>query len=164
MFRDRERAREKTNYDLNIEYFRSLRQRAREGNILVRAADLPWEQNRNARVKYFFHKQKPDTALNNMTMFIHEIFRHSGEHRHQGGVVIYVVDGEGWTVVDGVRHDWKKGDLLLLPVKPDGVSHQHFNAQPDKPATWLALIYDPFRELLSEDLVQVQLSPDWKED
>jgi hypothetical protein len=161
---ERERARERTLYDANIAYFRSVRERAETGEVVVRGDEQPWEQNRNARVKYFFHRQKPDTALKDLTMFVHEIHRHSGEHRHQGGVVIYVLDGEGWTTVDGVQHHWKKGDLLLLPIKPDGVSHQHFNAREDKPAKWLALIYEPFREILAEDMQQVKPSPDWKGD
>lgn len=162
MERYRERAR--TFYDANIEYFRGLRERARTGKILIEGDQLPWEQNRNSRSKFYFHRQKGDTALTNFTMFVQDIRSHSGEHRHQGGVVIYVLDGEGWTTVDGVRHEWKKGDLLLLPIKPDGVAHQHFNANPDKPARWLAFLFDPFREYLAEEMVQVKPHPDWQGD
>ncbi|MBM2812679.1 MAG: hypothetical protein HW416_3438 [Chloroflexi bacterium] len=151
-------------YDLNIEYFRSLRERAQNGKVLIRGDELPWEQNRNSRSKFYFHRQKPDTALMNVTMFVQDIQTHSGEHRHQGGVVIYVLEGEGWTTVDGVEHHWKQGDLLLLPIKPDGVSHQHFNANPEKPAKWLAFLFDPFREYLAEELVQVTPHPDWHGD
>jgi len=161
---ERYRERERTFYDSNIEYFRSLRERARSGNIVIEGDLIPWEQNRNSRSKFYFHRQKPDTALMNVTMFVQDIHTHSGEHRHQGGVVIYVVDGEGWTTVDGVKHPWQKGDLLLLPIKPDGVSHQHFNANPEKPARWLAFLFEPFREYLAEEMVQVKPSPDWHED
>ena len=115
---ERYRERTRTLYDLNIEYFRSLRERARDGTIVVKGDELPWEQNRNSRSKFYFHRQKPDTALMNVTMFVQDIQSHSGEHRHQGGVVIYVLEGEGWTTVDGVEHHWKKGDLLLLPSNP----------------------------------------------
>ena len=42
----------------------------------------------------------------------------SGKHRHQGGLVIYVLEGKGYSIVDGERKDWEKGDLVLLPMKP----------------------------------------------
>lgn len=161
---ERYRERTRTFYDANIQYYRDLRERARTGKILVAGDDVPWEQNRNSRSKFYFHRQKPDTALTNFTVFVQDIQTHSGEHRHQGGVIIYVLEGEGWTTVDGVRHDWKKGDLLLLPIKPDGVSHQHFNADPDKPARWLAFLFEPFREYLAEEMVQVKPHPDWQGD
>ena len=90
------------------------------------------------------------------------IHHHSGKHRHQGGLAIFVLEGAGYTVVDGKRYDWKAGDLILLPIKPGGVSHQHFNADPKKPARWLALITNSYRPHLGYEIVQIEDSPDWK--
>ena len=39
-------------------------------------------------------------------------------HRHQGGLALFVLDGRGHTIVNGVTHDWEAGDLILLPVAP----------------------------------------------
>ena len=75
-----------------------------------------------------------DTPLQHWRVFIHDIKTRSGKHRHQGGLVIYVLEGKGYSVVDGERKDWEKGDLVLLPMKPEGVEHQHFNLDPAEPA------------------------------
>ncbi len=41
----------------------------------------------------------------------------------------------------GERVDWEKGDLVLPPMKPSGVEHQHFKLDPEKPALWMAFIH-----------------------
>ena len=97
-----------------------------------------------------------------MWMFVHDIRSHSGRHRHQGGLALFVLEGKGYTTVDGVRHDWEKGDLILLPIKENGVEHQHFNLDPDKPSRWLALAPLPLWDQLGWELTQVEEHPDWK--
>ena len=49
----------------------------------------------------------------------------SGVQRHGGDAVFYML--EGYTEVDGVRHVWKGGDVMTLPVFPDGVIYRHVN-------------------------------------
>jgi gentisate 1,2-dioxygenase len=88
---------------------------------------------------------------------------HSGKHRHQGGIMLYVIEGEGYTVVDGEKVEWEKGDLIVLPVKPDGCEHQHFNKEPGKPAKWMAFRYHPFSAILGNLFEHVEDRPDWKE-
>lgn len=149
-------------YPRLIKELQKINQRAETGKIVVRAKETPWMQNRNAKVRYFFMPYKTDTALQTVQVFEHVIYRHSGKHRHQGGLAIYVLEGEGYTVVDGKRYDWKAGDLILLPIKPGGVSHQHFNASAKRPARWLALITNSYRPHLGYEMVQIENSPDWK--
>jgi quercetin dioxygenase-like cupin family protein len=48
---------------------------------------------------------------------------HTGQHEH-GEEGIYIVEGEGCSVVNGVRYDWKEGSVLWMPF---GSQHQHFN-------------------------------------
>jgi gentisate 1,2-dioxygenase len=74
-----------------------------------------------------------------------------------------VLEGKGYSVVDGERKDWEAGDLVLLPMKPEGVEHQHFNLDPGKPAVWAAFINIPIQEYLASDLQQAENSPDYKE-
>jgi gentisate 1,2-dioxygenase len=76
-------------------------------------------------------------------VFEHLIRNQSGRHRHQGGIIIYVVEGEGRTETDDVLLEWRKGDLLLLPIKPGGSSHQHWNRDASKGCRWIA-----FRDML----------------
>ena len=94
-------------------------------------------------------------------VFMHEILTHSGRHRHQGGLALFIVDGKGYTVVDGVRYDWEKGDLVILPVQPRGCVHQHFNLNPDGPSHFLALIPDFLRWQVRSKRQQLELHPDW---
>ncbi len=62
-----------------------------------------------------------DTAATDWTCFIHDVKRQSGKHRHQGGIQLFVLEGEGYTVVDGEKVNWEKWDLIVLPVKPTGL-------------------------------------------
>src|SRR5688572_30516015 len=48
---------------------------------------------------------------------------HTGQHEH-GEEGIYVVEGEGCSIVNGQRFDWKEGSVLWMPF---GSQHQHFN-------------------------------------
>jgi gentisate 1,2-dioxygenase len=149
-------------YEKLIEDMQGWKRQAEEGVLLIRGAEIPWHQNRQARVRYYLlPPYKADTALQTMAVFEQIIHRHSGMHRHQGGLAIYVLDGEGHTIVDGERYDWGAGDLLLLPIKPGGVAHQHFNRYPERPARWLAFIPMAFQEYLASEVVQIATSPDW---
>jgi quercetin dioxygenase-like cupin family protein len=139
---------------------RAQAERRQRGEIFIRGADQPWNQNRNARVKYLLHTMKPGTAVADMNVFVHEIWKHSGTHRHQGGLAIYALDGRGHSVVNGVAEAWEAGDLLLLPLAPGGIEHQHFN-DGEEPARWLALIYKPWHEVIGNQMVQVTESPQW---
>ena len=42
--------------------------------------------------------------------------------------------GRGYTLLDGVRHDWEQHDVLNFPVRTKGIVLQHVNADPNKPA------------------------------
>ena len=134
---------------------------ARTGQVVFKGKELPWEQGRQARVKWYLHPMRKEASAPGWLFFVQDIKSHSGLHRHQGGLAIYVVEGKGWTTVNGVRHDWEEGDLILLPVMPHGVDHQHFNANPGTPCKWLAIIYDPFALAMSSELEQKETSPDW---
>lgn len=48
-------------------------------------------------------------------------------HGHQNEALFYVLEGRGYEIHDGKRHDWEKDDLVI--VHNDSV-HRHFNADP----------------------------------
>lgn len=149
-------------YDSLIQLMQGWRSRAETGQIIIRGKETPWYQNPQARVRYYLLPPfTTDAALQTIAVFEQIIYRHSGMHRHQGGLAIYVLAGEGYTIVDGERYDWMADDLLLLPIKPGGVAHQHFNRNPGQPARWLAFIPMAFQEYLSSEVVQLEASPDW---
>lgn len=140
--------------------------RALGGQVVMKRAELPIERGRQGLLRWYLNSQEdPDdatavSALQEWDVFTHEIHTHSGSHRHQGGLVIYVVRGSGSTVVEGERIHWKAGDLLLLPVVPGGVAHQHFNDEDSEPAEWVAFIYRPMHDAIGSYVEQISVAPD----
>lgn len=136
--------------------------RAATGRIVIHARDRLWDLNKQAKTKRYLSPLEPelqDTATREWEIFSQLIPDRSGKHRHQGGLVIFVLDGSGHTIVDGIRHDWEAGDLMLLPLVPGGVEHQHFNHDPDRPALWIALMYWPFFTQAGSETTQLDTSP-----
>jgi gentisate 1,2-dioxygenase len=119
-----------------------VRDRALTGRVLLRESEMTWERNVQGNLAYYLYDDITDTAMTGWRVFMHRIAGKSGRHTHQGGLVIYVLSGRGHTVIDGERHDWKAGDLIMLPVVPGGVEHQHFN-DADEPSEWVAFIHVP---------------------
>ena len=147
-------------YEAAISAQQRLIERGKKGTILVRDEKRPWETTRQGRIRYFLHPDMyPDTVLQEWRVFSQEIRTKSGKHRHQGGVTIYILDGKGYTIADGKRYEWEKGDLLTLPVKPGGIEHQHFNTNPDGPSRWTAFVFLPFANHVALHLEQVEVSP-----
>ncbi len=112
-------------------------------------------------IGWYLHPQIfNDRCLEEWWVFIHDIRGVSGRHRHQGGLVLFIIDGHGYTTVNGVRYDWKKGDLVLLPLLPEGCEHQHFALSPGG-AKWLAFIHRPTFNEVGSELVQTAIDPEW---
>ena len=64
--------------------------------------------------------------------------------------------------VDGELVEWKAGDMMLRPIKPQGVAHRHFQRSKE-PAKWLAILYVPMWDHIGSDMTQMELSPEFKE-
>jgi hypothetical protein len=150
-------------YAQHMAYFQELRDRALTGKIVVKASDRPFRQNRQGFMRHYLARETlKDTALHNWAVFIHDVHRHSGKHRHQGGLAIFVLEGEGYTVVNGERIDWEAGDLILLPIQPGGCEHQHFNRYADQPCKWMAFIHRPLHDEVGLFIEQREESPDYQ--
>src|SRR4051812_37787081 len=39
-----------------------------------------------------------------------------GLHRHASEAIMMCLAGKGYTIVDGVRHDWEAGDCIVMPA------------------------------------------------
>lgn len=64
----------------------------------------------------------------------------SQKHGHVNEAAFYILDGEGYEIHDGVRYDWKAGDIAIVH---NNCVHQHFNASKDKPARALVIKTKP---------------------
>jgi hypothetical protein len=163
--RERERPPIQDNpYERTLKYRREQAERNAHGPIVIKKSERQVFMARQGRLRFFLDPgYYTDVPLLHWRVFTHEIRTKSGRHRHQGGLVIYVLEGKGYSIVEGQRIDWEKGDLVLLPLNPDEVEHQHFNLQVEKPSVWAAFIHIPIQEHLASDLQQTENSPEFKE-
>jgi gentisate 1,2-dioxygenase len=100
--------------------------RRRNGKVLIKGADLKFERTPMGWVapivdpKLGFHVKV-------MTTLVAQIQpgKHSGAHRHIYQEINYVLAGEGYSIINDKRYDWKPGDTLAIPVFS---WHQHFNS------------------------------------
>jgi quercetin dioxygenase-like cupin family protein len=151
-------------YEVMFGSFQERRRLAESGRIVIRAADQPWQQSRQGRSRYYLHIDAAGNAVQDWMVFGKEVLTESGAHTHQGGLVIYVTRGHGYSVFDGMRLDWKVGDLLVLPVKPGGVEHQHFNLDPTGSSEWIAFVFLPFLHATGSMLTQIKEQQGWQTD
>jgi uncharacterized RmlC-like cupin family protein len=99
----------------------------------------------------------------------------SGKHRHLAEECLYVVEGKGydlhqdcdveitdtyhWIPVSEVqRFEWEAGDLIYIP--PNTI-HQHFNADPKRPARLISAINRIYQACGLNDLEQYENAPEY---
>ena len=96
---------------------------------VVNGEEVPLENNRMGLIRWYLHPAMEDTAIRNQLVWIQEIppGSRSGKLKSQGGQINIVLEGRGYTMIDGVRYDWEPYDALFLPLIPEGTIIQHFN-------------------------------------
>ena len=150
-------------YENFLEYLKIIRDRTELPHV-TKSSDVPWQVGRNGKSKYYSTPLKPDAVLPDRLVFRKTIEDRNGRHTHQGSLVILGLKGSGETLVDDVRHPWGPEDLIILPIKPGGIEHQHFNMRgPDDPAEWIAFIHVPYLEELGAELTQNEVYKEWQE-
>src|SRR3954468_23170448 len=101
-----------------------------------RAADLKF---RDGPQTYSRHYVEPKDGIT-QTLHVHlEEYGPGGrtqKHGHVNEAAFYILDGEGYEIHDGIRYDWKAGDVAIVHMN---CVHQHFNADPVKPARALVM-------------------------
>jgi gentisate 1,2-dioxygenase len=107
---------------------------------LIRGDELPWEINPQGKMKWYMHPFMSYLACRTFVFYLQEISPHSrsGRVRQQGDQVIYFIKGSGHTILDGKSYPWKVGDMINVPIRPDGVELQHFN-DGNEPAQFIAV-------------------------
>ena len=97
----------------------------RRGKVLVKGKDLKFEKTPMGWVapvvdpKLGFHVRVMSTLVAEI-----EPGKRSGAHRHLYEEVNHILAGDGYSIIDDKRYDWKKGDTLAIPVFS---WHQHFS-------------------------------------
>lgn len=116
------------------------REQMRNGLQVIKEKDLPLESNRQGLMRWYLHPTIKDTVLQTMLFYQQEIppGSRSGRLKFQGGQVLMILEGKGYTLVDGVKHEWAAGDVVNLPLRADGIVIQHFNTDPNLTAKFVA--------------------------
>jgi gentisate 1,2-dioxygenase len=147
-------------YEQTVRYYQKGIERQKTGKLLIRGDEREFQASRQGFVKFYLSPLLDDTAVSSWAVFEQLIKRQSGRHNHQGGIVIYVVEGEGATEVNGNLLEWKAGDLLLLPIMPGGCSHQHWNKDTTKGCRWIALRDMMMAPFIANSIDQLSDTPD----
>jgi quercetin dioxygenase-like cupin family protein len=103
---------------------------------VIKGKDLTFNDGPQSFSKHFV---EPVDGLT-QTLHVHlEEYAPGGrtqKHGHVNEAAFYILDGVGYEVHDGVRYDWKAGDMAVVHMN---CVHQHFNASPEKPARALVM-------------------------
>ena len=130
------------NYWDNLLALRDEQRAQRKNGVqIIKRRDLPLETNRQGSMRWYMHPDIKDTVLSTYLCFEQEIppNSRSGRLKFQGGQVIYIVAGRGYTLLDGVKHRWAAGDVINLPLRRGGIVVQHFNDDPNEPVRFIAV-------------------------
>jgi gentisate 1,2-dioxygenase len=79
----------------------------------------------------------------------------SQKHGHVNEAAFYILDGTGYEIHDGIRYDWKAGDVAIVH---NNCVHQHFNASDQRPARALVIKTKPMYMFMNM-LFQHQVEP-----
>lgn len=148
-------------------YDRYLKRRVDENRWRVEAPrfvpfdSVPWEYTRQGKMKFLSHPWVDNCCLKTLDVYVQEIppGGASGKHRHVGEEIIFILDGKGYDIQDGVRYDWEKDALVCVPLM---TTHQHFNADPQKPAKIVSVMTRWYWYINQGGFQQLEDAPDYR--
>lgn len=143
---------------------------------VIHPHEMPWEMSRQGLLKHLINESM-NTRMETVDAYMQILppGSRSGKHRHLAEECVYVLEGRGydlhqdcdveitdqfaWKVQDEVkRYEWEAGDVVYIP--PNTV-HQHFNADPDKPARLISSTNRIFKQVGLNDLEQIEDAPEF---
>lgn len=146
---------------------------------VITPEEMPWEMARQGILKHLINEQM-NTRMETVDAYMQIIppGSHSGKHRHLAEECLYVLEGRGydqhqdcdveitddyhWKPQDEVqRFEWEAGDVIYIP--PNTI-HQHFNADPGRPARLISSTNRIFKYCGLNDLEQIEDAPEYKPD
>lgn len=162
-------------YRKSLERSRMFREEYERRKVVIKGSEMPWEKSPQGWIKHVVNEEmfSREFALE-MYMQLLEPGKRSGRHRHMAEEVFYVLEGRGydlhWDVEpdinvkyeyrwakDPQRFDWEEGDFVYIPPY---TMHQHFNADPNRPARIITATNRIVRLLGYDWLDQVEDAPE----
>ena len=168
---------------LNEKFYQALLDEATEAPVrnarrkkIVRPDEMPWEMSPHGLLKHLLN-ERMNTRMETVDAYMQIIppGSRSGRHRHLAEECLYVVEGRGydlhqdcdveitdtyhWTPVSEIkRFEWEAGDMIYIP--PNTI-HQHFNADPARPARLVSAINRIYQACGLNDLEQYENAPEY---
>jgi quercetin dioxygenase-like cupin family protein len=169
---------ESTYYEEKLRKNEKLIEENKKKKKVITPESMPWEKSRQGIIKHLFNEDMNAQveSIDGYMQFIPPGSR-SGKHRHMSEEYIFVLEGKGydlhwdvdfelgekyyWKVDEKPsRWEWEQGDSIYIP--PNTV-HQHFNADPEKPARFLSATSRMVRSIGFDDLEQIENAPEYEE-
>lgn len=138
--------------------------------------EMPWDNCPQGRIKHLVNEGM-DARLKTVDAYIQELppGSWSGKHRHTADEVLFILEGKGydlhwdveamikdrydWKVAtESTKWEWEEGDCVYIPVN---TVHQHFNADPDRPARFISAVSRVYKYIGYNDLEQIENAPEW---
>jgi quercetin dioxygenase-like cupin family protein len=143
---------------------------------IVHPEEMPWEMSRQGLLKHLINENM-NTRMETVDAYMQIIppGSRSGKHRHLAEECVYVLEGRGydlhqdcdveigdeytWKAQDEVkRFEWEAGDVIYIPPQ---TIHQHFNADPKKPARIISSTNRIFKQIGLNTLEQMEDAPEY---
>jgi quercetin dioxygenase-like cupin family protein len=121
-------------YEEQLRFASDEELKRRQAKVFVKGKDLRMEKTRMGPLAYVvdprigFHVKTVSTLVAEIPPG-----GRSGAHRHLYEEIEYVLSGQGYSVIEDRKYEWKEGDALSIPMFG---WHQHFNSG-SKPARFL---------------------------
>jgi quercetin dioxygenase-like cupin family protein len=143
---------------------------------IVHSDEMLWEMSRQGLLKHLLNAQM-NTRMETVDAYMQVIppGSRSGKHRHLAEECLYVVEGRGYDLHQDCdveitdtynwkpqpeikRYEWESGDVIYIP--PCTI-HQHFNADPTRPARLISCINRIYKNSGLNDLEQIEDAPEY---
>jgi mannose-6-phosphate isomerase-like protein (cupin superfamily) len=143
---------------------------------IVHPEEMPWEMSRQGLLKHLLNSGM-NTRMETVDAYMQIIpaMSRSGKHRHLAEECLYVVEGRGYDLHQDCdveitdtyawkprpevkRFEWEAGDVIYIP--PCTI-HQHFNADPARPARLISCINRIYKNSGLNDLEQIEDAPEY---
>jgi uncharacterized RmlC-like cupin family protein len=143
---------------------------------IVHNDEMPWEMSQQGLLKHLLNAQM-NTRMETVDAYMQVIppSSRSGKHRHLAEECLYVVEGHGYDLhqdcdveitdtytwrpqAEIKRYEWEAGDVIYVP--PCTI-HQHFNADPARPARLISCINRIYKNSGLNDLEQIEDAPEY---
>ena len=163
-----------SHYDEALVEAKKLAEREQRLRKVIRSQDQPWEDSRQGRLKHLVN-EKIDARIHTLDAYIQDLppGGRSGKHRHMAEELLFVLEGKGYdlhwdvdveireryywkTSPEARRFDWEEGDIVYIPLN---TVHQHFNADPARPARFISATNRIYKAMGYHDLEQIEDAP-----